>query len=136
MVEKAEGMSPADRRNAQRIPVCIQSQVAIIHSDRGVRTSVYQGTVTDLSKGGAQVHVTMTRDNINSLRKDRYFCPIMFENEPELQIGLVGRLVWFHGLDCAQPGLVNCTLGFRFDHGNEESLDRLEQFLDRRSDND
>lgn len=112
--------------------MCIQSQVAIIHSDRGVRTSVYQGMVMNLSRGGALVHVTMTRDNMNSLRKDRYFCPIMFEDEPELQIGLVGRLVWYHGHECAQPGLVSCTMGFRFDHGNEDSLERLDSFLERR----
>lgn len=112
--------------------MCIQSQVAIIHSDRGVRTSVYQGTVLNLSKRGALVSITMTRDNMNTLRKDRHFCPIMFEDEPELQIGLVGKLVWFHGHECAQPGLVSCNIGFRFDQGNEDSLERLEAYLDRR----
>lgn len=74
----------------------------------------------------------MTQDDLNSLRRDEHFCPIMFENEPELQIGVVGKLVWFSGLDAVPNGFVNCRMGFSFDMANDESLDRIEHYLDHR----
>lgn len=121
-----------NRRSVDRVPVCIQSQIAIVHAEHEIRTSVYRGTVLNLSERGALMSIIMTHDDLNSLRRDEHFCPIMFENEPELQVGVVGRLVWFNGVDIGPDGFVNCRMGFSFDQSNDEALDRIEHFLDQR----